>query len=158
MQDTTRKRLVLAARVTVLVGLVAGINYVGNRLDFVHGNSVPITLAWIEGGAVSKGDYVVFEATHALINGGQRAHLTKKVVCVEGETVRFDGERFFCNDELIGAVIRETSTGTKIEVATAAGTIPAGKIFVAGDHPRSFDSRYLGLLDVQATTRVRPLL
>jgi len=153
-----RKVSLTVIRVAILAMIVVGIDYVGDRLDWVRGESVPVTLAWIEGGQVSKGDYVVFEAQHPIINEGRPSHLTKQVACVAGESVHFDGEKFSCDGAVLGAVIRSTSDGRPIAVAAVEGVIPAGKIFVMGTHPRSFDSRYLGLLDESKVQRVRPLL
>lgn len=153
-----RKVSLMVTRLAILAGIIVAIDQVGDRLDWVRGDSVPVTLAWIEGGRVNKGDYVLFETQHPIINEGRRSHLTKQVACVAGELLYFDGETFSCNGQALGGVVRATSDGRAIDVVTFNGTIPDGKVFVMGNHPRSFDSRYLGLLDVAQVTRVRPLL
>lgn len=157
-ENTVKKRALLALRVGILAGLSAGIWYVGDRLDWVRGDSIPVTVAWISGGPVQKGDYVLFEAQHPIINEGRKSHLTKQVVCVEGQQLAYQADTFSCDGQVLGAVIHKTFDGTPIEVAAFNGVIPAGKVFVMGPHPRSFDSRYLGLLDRAQLTRVEPLL
>ncbi len=158
IKSTAKKRALLGLRLSILAGLSAGIWYVGDRLDWVRGDSIPVTLAWISGGAVNTGDYVLFDAQHPIINEGRKSHLTKQVVCVEGQQLTYQADTFSCDGRVLGSVIHKTFDGTPIAVAEYNGVIPAGKVFVMGPHPRSFDSRYLGLLDRSQLTRVEPLL
>jgi type IV secretory pathway protease TraF len=152
-------RALLVTRVGILAGLVAGVWYVGDHLDWVRGESIPVTLAWITGGPVQLGDYVYFEAQSEVINNGEKALLTKQVACVEGMTVSFNGTAFACDGKPLGGeVIRKTSDGREVKVSDFQGVIPEGKVFVIGTHPRSFDSRYLGLLDRKDIKRVEPIL
>lgn len=157
-KETGKKMGLLAARLGILAGMVAGIWYVGDHIDWVRGESIPVTIAWISPGPIHGGDYVLFEAQSPVINNGERAHLTKQVACVEGQTVNFDGEIFTCDGRELGGVIRSTSDGRPVVPTDFKGVIPAGKVFVMGSHPRSFDSRYLGLIEVAQATRVEPLL
>mgnify|MGYP000061180902 CR=1 FL=1 len=149
---------VAAIRLGVIAACFAVINYIGDRLDWVRSESVPVKLAWISGGEVHKGDYVLFTAQHPIINGGVPTHLTKQVACVAGDRLHFDGSTWYCNGEVLGGVIRSTSDGKPIDVAQAEGVIPAGMLFLMGTHPRSFDSRYLGLIEEKRVTKVKALL
>lgn len=160
MTDHTifKTRSLLAARLGILAAAVAGVWYVGDHIDWVRGDSIPVTFAWISGGPIQRGDYVLFKAQSPVINGGQPTRLTKQVACVEGQSVAFEGDKFSCDGQLLGAVIRKTSDGRPVPVAEFNGVIPEGKVFVLGPHPRSFDSRYLGLLDRNELTRVEPIL
>lgn len=159
METKGTKAALLATRLGVLGGLVAGIWYVGDHIDFVRGESIPITLAWITGGPAKLGDYVYFKAQNPVINDGRPAYLTKQVACVEGMSVSFDGKVFACDGKPMGGeVITKTTDGRPVPVTTFAGVIPDGKVFVIGTHQRSFDSRYLGLVDRKDATRVEPIL
>ncbi len=154
----TKARKQLALRLSICVAASAA-TWVGmDRLQPIFGDSIGYHLAWITGGAVAKGDYAVVAVQSPLIHDGKPAHITKRVMCIEGEVVRFTDEQFFCGDEPLGKVLRQTSDGRAIAVPVIAGPIPSGYVFLAGPHPRSVDSRYLGLLPVSELTRVRPLL
>lgn len=153
-----RRPWVLAVRVGVLMGLAGAIWLLGDRIEFIRGESIPYSIAWIQGGPVHKGDYVVFETQHPIINQGRPAHLTKQVVCIAGQVVQYRDDHFYCDAADLGGVLHQTYSGTPIAVAHVDGPIPDGKVFVLGQHPRSFDSRYLGLIDISRLTVVRPLL
>ncbi len=155
---TAKSRGLLALRLGILASMSASIWYVGDHLDWVRGESIPVTFAWISGGPIHTGDYVLFDAQHPIINNGVRSHLTKQVVCVEGQQLTFKADTFACDGQPLGSVIHNTYDGTPIQVAEFNGVIPEGKVFVMGPHPRSFDSRYLGLLDRSSLTRVEPLI
>lgn len=157
-QEKRKQQLLLGARLAILAGLVTGIWYIGDHLNWIRGESIPITLAWISPGPIRSGDYVLFDAQSPVINHGEKVKLTKQVVCVEGQRIDFDGETFFCDSRALGGVTRATSDGQAVPVTEFTGVIPAGKVFVRGSHPRSFDSRHLGLLDTAQLTRVEPIL
>ena len=153
-----KKYSLLALRLAILGGTVAGISYAGDHLDWVRGESIPVTVAWIAGGPVHDGDYVLFEASHPIVNKGKPSKLTKQIVCGPGQQLTYAADTFACDGKVLGNVIHKTYDGTPIQVAEYNGVIPDGKFFVMGTHPRSFDSRYLGLLDAAQLTRVEPIL
>jgi conjugal transfer pilin signal peptidase TrbI len=117
--------------------------------------SVNYRLFWIEGGPGKKGDYVNFEKQHPLLKDGTPKKLTKRIVCMEGELLTFDGRRHTCGDAVLGSVLDRTHEGKPLDAFVWNGPVPAGKVFVEGDHERSFDSRYFGFVDRSATTRLR---
>lgn len=104
--------------------------------------------------APKKGHYTCF---HSHWYGGQ---VIKKVVGMEGDTLTYDNEG---NLWLVPFDI-DTSKGTRLKIGKqqefakdgrkltpiTAGFIPKGKVFVLGEHERSFDSRYaeLGLVSL----------
>lgn len=150
---------VWGARGVILGALIFCVGYVADHINFVHGDSVPVTLTWITGGTAQQGDYVYFQAQNPIINKGAKSYLTKRVECVEGMKIDFDGKRFLCDGKAMGGeVLHQTSDGRPVEVTNFRGVIPEGKVFVMGTHERSFDSRYLGLLDRKQITRVEPIL
>ena len=156
-KEVRRARLV--ARVGVLAIAVLVTNWTMDHLVLVKGKSIPYRVAWIAGGEIHKGDYVNAMVSHPVIAADGRAELlTKRVACVAGEDLRFDGEQFWCGDEDLGGVIEKTWDGKALTPFQFDGPIPEGKAFVMGEHPRSFDSRYFGLLEVQRMTRVVGIL
>jgi conjugative transfer signal peptidase TraF len=55
------------------------------------------------------------------------------------------------------AVRPADSLGRPMPSALPEGIIPPGMAFVAGEHPGSFDSRYFGLVPLDALQRVEPV-
>lgn len=119
--------------------------------------SVKYRLFWIEKGPGEKGDYVTFEKAHPLLKDGKPKKLTKRIACVAGDTMSFDGKRHHCGAVTLGAVLDRTHEGKKLEPFVFNGVVPEGKVFVTGDHERSFDSRYFGFVTQNETTKLRGL-
>ncbi len=117
--------------------------------------SVKYRLFWIDEGPGVKGDYVTFEKGHPLLKDGTPKMLTKRIACVAGETLSFDGHRHLCGEEVLGVVLDRTHEGKKLDPFVFNGVIPDGMVFVAGDHERSFDSRYFGFVAQRETTKLR---
>ena len=117
--------------------------------------SVKYRLFWIEGGAGAKGDYVTFQKQHPLLKDGTPKRLTKRIACVSGETLTFDGTRHRCGTQLLGIVLDRTHEGKKLDPFVFNGVIPDGMVFVTGDHERSFDSRYFGFVVQSETTKLQ---
>ena len=90
-----------------------------------------------------KGSYT---CVHSPWYGGT---VVKKIVGVAGDTLSYDIEGNLwvgCNLK-VGKPKKKSKDG-KILTPIEAGVIPKGMVFVAGNHERSFDSRYqeLGLI------------
>lgn len=148
-----------AARLAILAALVLVTNWTMDHLMVIRGKSIPYRLAWVAGGEVHKGDYVKLLMSHPIIAAnGKPELLTKRVACVAGEVLRFDGAEFWCGAEDLGGVLRKTWDGKALTPFQFDGPIPQGMAFVIGEHPRSFDSRYFGLVEVQRLTRVWGIL
>jgi len=110
---------------------------------------------------IKKGSYVVFYLDESdKFYGGKR--LIKRVSCDEGsvlkvtekmvfyregkETKKELRKQYFCDGEYLGEALTHTSKGDKLSNFVYNGKIPEGYVFVTGTHPRSYDSRYWGLL------------
>lgn len=77
-------------------------------------------------------------------------YLIKKVACFPGDYLLAGGGKFYCNGKLMGvAHPRSPSPPFSYD-----GVIPEGKYFILGEHPYSFDSRYIGLIDRGRVTGV----
>ena len=108
---------------------------------------------------VHNGDYISFQRTDSLINGGRKFAATKRAVCVEGENLRVSGFDYYCGDKYLGTGRDHLRDGRKLQHFVFNGPIPKGKFFAFGDHPDSYDSRYWGFLGTEeATERVTPLI
>ena len=103
---------------------------------------------------VERGDYLVFrhqnlpQAQHGL--NPKIELMIKKAACLAGEHLKRDDQaRFFCNDTLLGKALSADSSGKPLPRFTFNGSIPADKIFVSGEHPRSYDSKYFGFINAE---------
>ena len=99
------------------------------KLFFVARNSPRESIAFL------KGDHVAF--THPLIPG----MVIKRVAGLPGECVSHRDGVAFVEDRRIGEIFSKSHKVRSISPGFV-GVIPEGYVFVAGLHPRSFDSRY----------------
>jgi len=100
---------------------------------------------------IVKGTLVSFEAKGDSMAGlfpGKR--VVKLVAGLPGDVVEFRGEAVFINGQPLPdtnpevlAKMQERGVARKL----FEGVIPPGQLYVVGTLPRSFDSRYWGLLD-----------
>lgn len=99
--------------------------------------------------------YVTFPLSHPYFEKGKKAFLTKVVRCEPGERLDVTERReFFCDGEFLGTAFERDSKGVILPRFRHAGVIPLGKLFVMGQHERSFDGRYFGLIDAREVVKV----
>lgn len=103
---------------------------------------------------IEIGDYLLFrlqgEEYHEHIRKGIRENdvLIKKVGCVPGKILTKDGEgTFYCHQTRLGTALKNDSKGVELPVFSFSGPIPEDSYYMMGTNPRSFDSRYFGLID-----------
>ena len=92
-----------------------------------------------KGSRVKKGDLVTI-AGHPT-RYYPKAHFTKYVQGVSGDRVTTRNRKIYINDAEIGPIHSTTFDGHPL-TPLHAQIIPEGRVFIAGDHDRSFDSRY----------------
>jgi conjugative transfer signal peptidase TraF len=86
------------------------------------------------------------------------AQLFKRVVGLPGDRVCLGRGQYEVNGASLGLVLASDSAGNSLPTALFCGVVPDGLYFLAGDTPRSFDSRYFGPLPAAALTdRLTPL-
>ncbi|WP_429886026.1 S26 family signal peptidase [Geoalkalibacter halelectricus] len=116
------------------------------------------------------GDYVLFRIAEERIraaavggileqvrNGGE-VRVIKRIGCVEGQRLVVVEREYFCEGVWLGRAKEVSRKGEPLTAFVFNGKIPAGEVFVVGDHPDSFDSRYFGLVGRAAfLARARPL-
>ena len=102
---------------------------------------------------LEKGTYVMFDIRSEYIANGVSQRVIKRIACGEEEDFSRIGDTFYCNGNKIGVAKSRSLTGMRLPRFFFNGRIPAGMIFVAGQHRDSYDSRYFGFLrkeEVQA--------
>lgn len=153
--ELTRKAYWL--RMASIAAVVAVISYVHMGIVIPMTPSVKYHVLVESGGAPAKGDYVDVDVYHASIDDDRAVRLTKRVACVAGEVLRYENGRHYCGDDYLGTVLKRTTEGVPLRAFEFNGPIPEGKVFLIGDHERSFDSRYLGLVNQAALQRLTPI-
>lgn len=135
--------------------LVLAVYLVGIFPVFSLTDSLPnhIFVANQHDGRFQREQYVTFKQ---LMPGEARPKpLIKQIKGVAGDELVIKEGQCFVNGALIGPLQLQTLAGIELHPAKTQ-VIPEGKVFVAGIHPRSFDSRYqaMGLIDVREASVV----
>jgi type IV secretory pathway protease TraF len=104
---------------------------------------------------VELDDYLVFRHQDlSQVQTGLRAdhdQMIKRVGCLPGDHLIKDAaNRFFCNGRPLGQALEVDSKGRPLPLFSFNGQVPAGKLFMIGSHPRSYDSKYFGFIDAHA--------
>ena len=145
------KIVALVVMATLMVGvtlpsriIVATSDSLDHRVFF----KVPVNPRTIE-----MGEYLLFELEGEIhkpyIRKGIKENnlLIKKVGCGPGMDLSKDTDgTFFCNQVPIGKALVKDSQGLELPVFTFSGEIPRDSYYMMGANPRSFDSRYFGLI------------
>ena len=145
----------------LLIGmlLVAGVGgaMLPGRVSVTLSDSVKDRVWWLDHNLeqIHHGDYVLFAFPIEMYRGGafpksvqvgESLRAIKRVGCDEGETVIRQERDFYCGNEFLGRAKQKARTGEPLEPTSFAGIVPPGQVFLVGDHPDSFDSRYFGLI------------
>jgi len=104
-------------------------------------------------GTIESGEYVVFVGPEKMKEPFAGHLIIKKVAAVAGDTVKVKDGILFINGEKAGELDVADKAAKRLGVSEDSfnmeQVIPEGLIFVRGTKPRSFDSRYWGLLPIQ---------
>ena len=100
-----------------------------------------------------SGDYLVFrhQGLSQMQQGlrGDHDQMIKKVGCLPGDQLTInEANHFFCNGRSLGQALETDSKGRPLPIFSFNGPVPADKLFLVGTHPRSYDSKYYGFIDV----------
>ena len=129
------------------------------KVHVVTSPSINHRFFWKVQGEAHKGDYVTLHLVNSLVEGGA-ADVTKRVGCVEGETLLLVDRTFYCNGSMLGTAKLQSLKGKPLPLFEFSGAVPHGMAFMVGDDKNSFDSRYWGFFDLskpyQKLTPFRP--
>jgi len=106
---------------------------------------------------IKKGSYVMAELYSDVVKCCP-CLIVKRVAGVAGDLIVSRDLDFFCNGEYLGKAKTHSMTGTPLESHKKNGLIPENTIFLMGDSPDSFDSRYYGPMETQHVKAIaRPI-
>jgi type IV secretory pathway protease TraF len=103
---------------------------------------------------LEKGVYVMFYIRSEYIDKGVSHRVIKRIACSEDEQFSTVDDTFYCDGRKVAVAKSRSLTGVKLPRFFFSGKIPAGLIFVAGQHRDSYDSRYFGFLRKKEVTAV----
>lgn len=125
----------------------------GYKWLWVRGPSVNMTLGLLKPGIPDEiivGGYVLMVWKGVDPNGISKLRegttIVKKVGCLPGQHLKVTMQQADCDGKKVGHIRHETMDGRPITPALYDGIIPAGKVFLLGEHYFSYDSRYFGLV------------
>lgn len=146
-------------RAWIVIAIVAGVTALLQSMPLVFPmtESVKYHVLLKAPGEVHKGDYVNVALYHESIDKAQAVNLTKRVACVAGEILKYERGAHWCNAQYLGTVLKRDTQGMPLPEFSWNGPVPDGKVFLSGDHVRSFDSRYFGFVNAAALERLQPL-
>ncbi|MBU0993396.1 MAG: S26 family signal peptidase [Proteobacteria bacterium] len=140
------KRTILFIALGIVVFMLAG--QVSAHLIYAKTNS--LDYRWFikkevqDLSQLRKGEYVTVPHFTKDIENCNPCRLTKKIACVEGDELTVTGNQFFCNHEWVATAKEISLKGKPLVHFEWNGTIPERKLFLAGSHKDSYDSRYFG--------------
>lgn len=143
-----------------MVFLILGVMYLSPwHVAVVRHHSVRYKMViWTENKGdlkLSVGDYVLVPWKGEDPNGvglKDGLLLVKRVGCLDGGVLSFDGHVMFCDNDWLGVPSGKTPESNKILKPypyASSQVLKSTEMFLIGDHQRSYDSRYLGLFSTQ---------
>jgi hypothetical protein len=146
-------------KLALTLAVVAATYWVGGHLMLTETESLAERFFFIRdvkpGEKFPRWSYVTFGLSHPHFKKGKKELLTKMVRCEAGETLKVTDQReYFCNGQFLGRSFERDSKGVALPQFRYSGPIPPGKLFVMGQHERSFDGRYFGLIDEREVVKV----
>lgn len=143
----------------LLAGLLAGV-ILPQRLVVSTSDSLEHRIFFkisVDTAKIKHGDYLLFQLQkdqhNPFIRKGLKGNdmLIKQIGCMPGEMLSKSPDGIFlCNHRPLGKALIHDSKGNLLPVFDFNGKIPEGGYFMVGSNPRSFDSRYFGLIDRDA--------
>lgn len=160
-QRDTVRRLWRLRLILLIVGLVSLLAY--RYIGINESPSMAAKIVFIERGATLKlNDPIVYEFSGKGLAGG--TYMTgrrffKRVAGFSGAQIAVSSRNVSVNGRLIGEAKRMGTRGELLNVIPA-GIVPPGYLFVAGETPDSFDSRYAesGLVAISSVIGVAHVL
>lgn len=100
---------------------------------------------------LKPGEYVIFpiKIRGDLVKNCNPCKITKIVACIPGQTLKTEGDKFFCDGKYLGCAKKQSMRGMPVEQFVYNGKIPENKFFATGESQDSYDSKYYGLVEKQ---------
>jgi len=97
-----------------------------------------------------EGEYLLF---HKQLDQAQTDQLLKMVGCAHGQRLRVTNSEYYCDEKYLGHALDHDSKGRPLPQFIYNGPVPAGNLFMVGNHPRSYDSKYFGFIHADSVLK-----
>ncbi len=156
----TKKILKINSKKLPIIGLIALIIYLLIRTLFTHiviniSDSHMGTVFWKSDKSPEKNDFVYFNFQHELLPKNLKV-LSKKIVCIGGESLKIDDQFIICQDKKYPIKRnKKTGSGKTIKQFYYDDIVPQNKAILWGSNIESFDSRYWGFIDYNKLNKMK---
>lgn len=131
--------------------------YTYQHLKITPTNSLSKRVFWsnpVDGArAVKTGEYVIFDQ-YVPKPYFRMVSFIKRAGCAAGDVLKVDQDDYYCNGQYLGHAKRKSLKGEPMIPFVFNGIVPKDMIFAVGDHPDSYDSRYVGFISRERIKRV----
>jgi len=124
------------------------------KITVVFTDSVNATILWHSKAALKQWDFANYQLTERKLPEELKKYakngfitVTKRVGCIEGQRLENRDLHFICDGIFIAKAKTVSIKGTTLTPFEFNGVVPKNKVFLIGDHPDSFDSRYWGFAE-----------
>lgn len=126
------------------IGVDVGARYQSNnRTLFLITMEHGLTMANIR-----KGDFIMFHTNKLMPYHTTEDNIIKRVLGLPGDKVEIKADKLYVNGQFIDKLYLLERLNKKPGAFDTSYVIPEKRIFVFGAHPRSYDSRYWGLINI----------
>jgi conjugal transfer pilin signal peptidase TrbI len=117
-----------------------------------HSNNRTLFLITMEHGLtmadIHKGDFIMFHTNKLMPYHSTDDNIIKRVLALPGDRVDIKNDRLYVNGQFIDKLYLLPRLKKKPQSFDTSYILPEKMIFVFGAHPRSYDSRYWGLINI----------
>ena len=97
---------------------------------------------------IHKGDFIMFHTNKLMPYHSTDDNIIKRVLALPGDRVDIKNDRLYVNGQFIDKLYLLPRLKKKPQSFDTSYILPEKMIFVFGAHPRSYDSRYWGLINI----------
>ncbi|MDO8418240.1 MAG: signal peptidase I [Agitococcus sp.] len=97
---------------------------------------------------IHKGDFIMFHTNKLMPYHSTDDNIIKRVLALPGDRVDIKNDRLYVNGQFIDKLYLLPRLKKKPQSFDTSYILPENRIFVFGAHPRSYDSRYWGLINI----------
>lgn len=90
---------------------------------------------------------------HKQLDQAQTDQLLKIVGCASGQLLRVTNSEYYCGEKYLGKALGNDSKGKPLPQFIFNGPVPVGSLFMVGNHPRSYDSKYFGFIHADSVLK-----
>lgn len=117
-----------------------------------HSNNRTLFLIKMEHGLtmanIHKGDFIMFHTNKLMPYHSTDDNIIKRVLALPGDRVDIKNDKLYVNGQFIDKLYLLPRLKKKPQSFDTSYIVPEKRIFVFGAHPRSYDSRYWGLINI----------